>query len=235
MDIEAEARRYMDNPALLVDLCREVARQLEDGRNGATAAQLQEVSRTVANLERRGVPVPDGLRAEKLRLAGAQASAEESAEKLRGLVEGLGQVAAEFLGKGQGKPRRGVRSARGGERRHWLIPSNPAIYDAEAGFAKNGTLLWKQTTKVQPGDVVYIYVGVPVSVIQFKCEVLETDLPNEEENEVSHAETVMRLRPVRKYDATFFPMERMRQYGVSCVRGARNAPPELVEALESET
>ena len=96
MDIETEARRYTEEPAQLVDLCREVVRQLSGGENAAMETQLRVIARTVADLERQGVPVPDVLRAEKIRLAAAMDATPDNKEALEFLVKGLETVAKEI-------------------------------------------------------------------------------------------------------------------------------------------
>lgn len=75
MTDQRDVDRYVKDPSLLVDLCREVIEQLDSGDDSsemdAMEAQLREISRTVERLERSSVPVPDVLRAEKTRLAAA--------------------------------------------------------------------------------------------------------------------------------------------------------------------
>lgn len=96
MSMEDEARRYTEEPALLVDLCRKVARQLGGGGNAAMEAQLRAIARSVADLERQGVPVPDVLRAEKTRLAAALEVTPDNRDTLELLAEGLEAVAKEI-------------------------------------------------------------------------------------------------------------------------------------------
>ena len=57
------------------------------------------------------------------------------------------------------------------------MPANYKYYDVEKGFAENPVHTWKQTARVRPGDLVYPYIGSPVSAIYCKCRVLETDIP----------------------------------------------------------
>jgi len=100
MSAVGEVERYVKNPNLLVELCREVIDRLVAGTGpGDTAAmemQLREIARAIDKLDKQGVPVPDALRAEKTRLAaalGVSAEAQETlnhlADKLEGLVKDL--------------------------------------------------------------------------------------------------------------------------------------------------
>lgn len=64
-----------------------------------------------------------------------------------------------------------------GMQHYWLIPANPKYYDIMNAFNKTDTIIWKQSTKIQVGDIVFIYVGAPVSAIIFACRVLEINIP----------------------------------------------------------
>ena len=103
MDIEDEARRYTEEPALLVDLCQQVLERLALGTGDEEAAQLKAVSAAIEQLQKQGIPVPDGLRAEKLRLADAQARSEEAVGKLRTFVDGLEQLVRPYFSKDRGQ------------------------------------------------------------------------------------------------------------------------------------
>lgn len=75
----AEVERFAKNPSQLVELCREVIGQLDndddtdDDRDDASdkekEMQLMVIAKSIEQLEKVGVPVPDSLRAEKTKLA----------------------------------------------------------------------------------------------------------------------------------------------------------------------
>lgn len=63
----------------------------------------------------------------------------------------------------------------------WLVPCNPAYYDASAAFNKLKKLNCKQSApKIECNDIVYIYVSNPVRAVRFKCIVTNLNLPNRE-------------------------------------------------------
>lgn len=63
----------------------------------------------------------------------------------------------------------------------WLVPCNPAYYDASAAFNKLKNLNWKQSApKIECNDIVYIYVSNPVRAVRFKCRVTNVNLPKRE-------------------------------------------------------
>jgi len=88
--------RFAKDPNLLINLCREVIELIDGGTGGEAVttmeAQLWEIARTVERLEKIGVAVPDGLRAEKIRLAAALDIKKESFLTLSLLQEGLAKV-----------------------------------------------------------------------------------------------------------------------------------------------
>ena len=59
----------------------------------------------------------------------------------------------------------------------WIITCNINVYNVEGAFDKLDTIDWKQSTYVEKGDIVYIYVGAPMSAIRYKCEAMEVELP----------------------------------------------------------
>jgi hypothetical protein len=88
--------RFAKDPGLLVELYREVI-ELIDCETGSEKsvtmeAQLREIAKTVERLQKIGVAVPDGLRAEKIRLAAALGIKKESFLTLNLLREGLEKV-----------------------------------------------------------------------------------------------------------------------------------------------
>ncbi len=59
----------------------------------------------------------------------------------------------------------------------WIIPCNLKYYDAKGAFSKFKAIDWKQSAKnICVGDIVYIYVGKPISAIKYKCRVNKTNL-----------------------------------------------------------
>jgi hypothetical protein len=88
---DEQIERLVRDPSLLIRLCRDVIEQLEAQADSAEVsektAQLREISRTVERLEKAGVPVPDTVRSEKLRLAsllGVKADATQALAQLAG-------------------------------------------------------------------------------------------------------------------------------------------------------
>lgn len=61
--------------------------------------------------------------------------------------------------------------------RYWLIPCNVSKYDVISAFSEKNIVNWKQSTNIEIGDFVYIYVSKPISGIMYKCIVTNVNLP----------------------------------------------------------
>lgn len=59
----------------------------------------------------------------------------------------------------------------------WLIPCSPKDYDYENAFDELSDIDWRQSTNVEIGDIVYIYISSPISAIKYKCKVVKTNKP----------------------------------------------------------
>lgn len=91
-----EVERYVKDPSLLVELCREVIERLDAGSDtsekAAMEAQLREIARAIDKLDKQGVSVPEALRAEKTRLAAALGVSAEATQTLNHLADELEEL-----------------------------------------------------------------------------------------------------------------------------------------------
>ncbi|OON90078.1 MmcQ/YjbR family DNA-binding protein [Pyramidobacter sp. C12-8] len=148
-------------------------------------------------------------------------------ERVMELLEASHAFAARGTGKSSAALSDGV----------WIVPANYRYYDVEKGFAENPVHTWKQTARVRPGDLVYLYIGSPVSAIYCKCRVLETDIPCDYDDGAVRMSRVMRLAMLRRYGRELLPMVLMKKFGVRAVRSARRMPETLrreIDRLEAE-
>lgn len=56
---------------------------------------------------------------------------------------------------------------------HWIIPCSPKYFDVVEHFNKSDMIVWKRSSAIEIGDVVYIYVGKPYGQIKYKCTVVD--------------------------------------------------------------
>jgi len=110
MSHSEDVESYVKEPGLLVELCREVIERLLDawsanGETVAMEAQLKEIARAIDKLDKQGVQVPEGLRAEKTRLAatlGVNTDATQTLNNLVGELEELLNDLKDRLGRTPG-------------------------------------------------------------------------------------------------------------------------------------
>ena len=88
--------RFVKDPSLLIDLCRDVIDRIDCGSNnvdtGEKEAQLREIAKAVEKLEKIGVTVPDALRAEKTRLVADLETQTQSLQTLSYLADELDAI-----------------------------------------------------------------------------------------------------------------------------------------------
>lgn len=116
----------------------------------------------------------------------------------------------------------------------WILPANYSYADPRHFFDETDTVTWTQSSSVRPGDIVYIYAGVPIGAILYRCQAVETDLPAEGDmREHFRSGRMMILRLLTRYPETLFSRERLKtEFGVTNVRGPRYAPDRLAAALK---
>ena len=113
----------------------------------------------------------------------------------------------------------------------WLIPANPQYYDIIGAFEDTDTIRWKQSSNVKVGDIVYIYVGAPVSAVMFCCVAVEVDIPYRYRDQNLSISKAMTLKLIRKYPRDKFTRKRLMDFGVRGIRGPRGIPEDLAEEL----
>lgn len=91
----------------------------------------------------------------------------------------------------------------------WIIPCNLKYYDVKGAFSKFKAIDWKQSAKnICVGDIVYIYVGKPISAIKYKCRVNKTNLSKVE---IDDSEFVINGENYENYD-NHMELELIREY-----------------------
>lgn len=119
-----------------------------------------------------------------------------------------------------------------GERKEWIIPANPKYFDLDHGFAVSEQLYWKQSFDAKPGDLVYIYYGMPYGAIRWLCIVTESDLPYRgAHDEPMKVETLCRIRRLYRYDGGLLNREKLKELGIVNIRGARYMTQQLKDEI----
>lgn len=122
----------------------------------------------------------------------------------------------------------------------WVIPCNEKYYDHKSAFANLKTIDWRQSTNVEKGDTVYIYVGKPRSCMLYKCVVIESDIrtPDTSDNIYEKGEGLrfaskyMRLKLIKKYKGETLQYRSLIMNGLKTVQGPSKASVELEQYIE---
>jgi hypothetical protein len=116
--------------------------------------------------------------------------------------------------------------------KEWIIPSNPKYYDIIHAFDNMDVIDWKQGAGIKKGDMIFMYVGAPVSAILYKCKVTETNIPYQYQDKNLTITALMKIKLLRRYDPSQFTFDVLKsEYGIYAVRGPRGIPNSLSEAL----
>ncbi len=115
---------------------------------------------------------------------------------------------------------------------NWIVPANPRYYDIEKAISEGGgTILWKQSNTILPDDIVYLYLASPTSAIKYQCKVLEADIPYPYSDEHVAMKKVMKLHVLHTFEDTEFSIQKLKEFGVTTVRGPRSIPEALLQEL----
>lgn len=118
----------------------------------------------------------------------------------------------------------------------WIITCNQKKYNVDGAFKKLEKLNWKQSTNVEIGDFIYIYVGAPIQAIRFKCLATMVDL---EEVTIDDSEYVidgsnyenyvryMELELIEKYNTPLLNRRVLLENGLKTVQGPSKVSDEL--------
>ncbi len=115
--------------------------------------------------------------------------------------------------------------------REWIVPANPKYYDIIHCFDKTDTIFWKQSSNIEVGDKIYIYVTEPYSAILYQCEAMEVNIPYEYKDVNLSMKKVMKVKLIKKYNQEDYSFNKLKEYGVNAIRGPRLITKELQKEL----
>lgn len=132
----------------------------------------------------------------------------------------------------------------GAQMTNWVISCNFNHYNVIDAFKKLNTLHWKQSTNVQAGDIVFIYVTNPIGAIKFKTKVNKVDLPNVEIDDqefiidganYENHNRYMELELLRTYNDDLFTYDVLKNNGLKSVQGPTKMTDELLSFISQTT
>lgn len=115
---------------------------------------------------------------------------------------------------------------------NWIIPANPKFYDVDKDLVNNDTILWKQSSKVHVGDLVYLYFGSPESRIKYRFTITKIDIAYNYEDSNLEMHKAMELKLLNKYLDINISLDVLKEYNVTTIRGPREMPSPLIEYID---
>ncbi|MBR1883832.1 MAG: MmcQ/YjbR family DNA-binding protein [Clostridia bacterium] len=113
----------------------------------------------------------------------------------------------------------------------WILPANTKYFDIINYMENIRPVLWKQPNKkINVGDMVYIYIGMPYSALMYRCEVIKVNLPSTYPGRQKKNLNEMELEVINRYDKNLFTFKRLNELGIKAIRGPRT----ITEALKKE-
>lgn len=129
----------------------------------------------------------------------------------------------------------------------WIISANPKVYDVVRAFSKLDFIDWRQSSKHEIGDIIYIYCSGSLRKIMFKCQVVDINIPweqiiediefwlNKEEYDKSKKRNYMRLSLLEQVDSDDLSLEKLREHGLKGnIQGPMklDSKPDLLKYIE---
>lgn len=120
----------------------------------------------------------------------------------------------------------------------WIITCNPKYYDVVGAFNAFESINWKQSVNIQVDDVVYIYVGKPISAIIYETKALKVNIPAPSIDDTdfvidgSNYENYgryMELKFIRCFDKKLLSFHILKENGLKSVQG----PSKVTNDLEN--
>ncbi|SHH24123.1 HNH endonuclease [Clostridium grantii] len=126
----------------------------------------------------------------------------------------------------------------------WITSCNINEYDVDGAFKKLEKLNWKQSTNIEVGDTVYIYVGAPVQAIRYKClatkvnleetEIVDLEFVIDSSNYVKHGR-YMELQLIETYKNPLLNRNLLMENGLKSVQGPSRVNEELAAYILAST
>jgi len=105
------------------------------------------------------------------------------------------------------------------ENEEWIVPANPKYYDIINCFNNTDEIIWKQSSKINVNDIIYLYVASPYSKIMYKCKAIEVNIPYEYKDKNLSISHVMKIKLLKRLDNKKYDFKYLNDLGIKAVRG----------------
>ncbi len=114
----------------------------------------------------------------------------------------------------------------------WIIPANPKYFDIEKELKEKNTIIWKQSTDIKINDIVYVYVGHPVSSIMYKFKVIKVNIPYKYKDKNIEIKKIMKIKLIKRYEKGRLSFTKLKDFGINAIRGPRYMPLSLKHYID---
>ena len=115
---------------------------------------------------------------------------------------------------------------------NWIVPANPKYYDIVHCFDDNDVIIWKQSSNVHVGDIVYIYVAAPFSKIMYQCKVIDVNIDYKYKSSNVSMSHVMKLQLISNFMDKEYTFEYLNNLGIRSIRGPRKISKDIANRLQ---
>ncbi|MBR3363090.1 MAG: MmcQ/YjbR family DNA-binding protein [Bacilli bacterium] len=107
-----------------------------------------------------------------------------------------------------------------GSLNEWVMPINPSFFDVFTYFDSTDIFYFDKKKSFKKSDILYLYITKPIGAIMYKFIV--EDFKDE----------FMIVKKIKKYDKGDYPLDILKKYGLTNIRGVRHIPIKLSEYLK---
>ena len=106
-----------------------------------------------------------------------------------------------------------------GSQNEWVMPINPHYFDVFTYFDSTDIFYWDKKKSLKKDDIIYLYITKPIGSIMYKFTVTNFE------------DDFMIVKKLEKYDKNKYPLDTLKKYGLTNIRGTRHIPIKLSEYL----
>lgn len=118
------------------------------------------------------------------------------------------------------------------EKEFWIVPANPKYYDVIKAFRESNEIIWKQSSDIHVGDIVYLYVAEPYSKVMYKCVATEVNIPYDYKDSNLTIKHVMKIKLLEELSDKEYTFAFLNSIGIKAIRGPRKISKEISNKLK---
>lgn len=119
----------------------------------------------------------------------------------------------------------------------WIVLVNTKYYDIIDAFKKHQETIWKQSSNVVIGDIVYTYLASPYLCIMYKTKAIEVNIPCKYSDKNISMTKIMKLQLLKQYKKDEISLKMLKNYGIRYITGSikmNNSVKWIIEKIEKK-